>query len=617
MVGLMLGLALPAEAGRLPRVDLGAVAIEADLAVDVHLRTPGRHAPAVHQPWRRDGAAMVEEVSGPGYSGTLRAEPGPDGIALEAVIRYSAPVLVDREAIVLHLPGRASALGRDLAVGRLDHPLRVDRGTPIWLAAAGNTRSSGAALVGGAGLHAARYAPMAGQTAVELILDDAASHPFSAFVRCRTRYLPHEAGMPLPHHPPPALERRARHARMLRAAGTTVRARAMLVPFPAGGGFLPVVTERWPSGARAAVVVTDHADRTDPLALRAVLFGVSDRRNPAYGKGGFFGHHLKLTKTFFASPGVGSLEDPESRALADEIVAAGSEVGAHSITPKRDSRSTVARFLARFARWHAATWIDHQPDTNCEAITSHGWRDEAEFGIHDLLAGAGFGWVWGATDVSSSARLRNLFEPERRAAALPPVYPLPADPRLWVFTSTWFYGRVERLAQALGPPSLDQLERERGLFVAHTYLSASPRTTRHRRRDLLRRDIVLPRAGGGFAVHPLFEQALARLGRRVAAGAIASMTMAETGERLRALEAITVDYRADGAAEVRNSGPRAVRGLTLSVPTELALSARGARLLGSRSEPGRSTVWFDLPAGRSVVLTASRGGRPVPLGVLR
>jgi hypothetical protein len=617
MVGLLVALPCRAQAGSLPRVDLGPVAVEAELAVAARPRTPVGHAVVVHRPWRRDGAAFVEESSGPGYTATLRAEPGPDGIALEAVIRYLAPVVVDREAIELRLPGRGSALGRDLAVARLDRPLRVDRGTPIWVAAGGSARAPGAAIIGGAGVHAARYAPLAGQVAVELILDDAGSHPFSAFVRCRTRYLPHEAGMPVPRRPPPELERRARHARTMLPAGSVVRARATLVPLPAGGGFLPVIPERWAAGARAAVVFTDHADRTDPLALRAVLFGVSDADDPAYRKGGFFGHHLKLTKTFFASPGVGSLADPEARALADEIAAAGSEVGAHSITPQRDPRPIVARFLARFARWHPATWIDHQPDTNCEAITSHGWRDDPRFGIHDLLAGAGFGWVWGATDVSRFARVRNLFEPERRTAALPPIYPLPADPRLWVFTSTWFYGKAERLAQALGDAALDQLERERGLFVAHTYLSASPRTTL-RRRDLVKRDVVIPRAGGGFAIQPQFEQALARLGRRVAAGSLASMTMAETGDRLRALESLAVSYRADGSAAVRNNGSRPLAGLTVAVPAEVAMSARGARLLGHREEPGRTTAWFDLPAGHEVVLTATAsGGEPVPLGASR
>jgi hypothetical protein len=608
--------ARPSQAGGMPRLEVGRLEVEAGLAVEAHPRTPVKHALVVRGPWRPDGGAMVEEMSGPGYSATLRAEPGADGIQLDAVIRYAVPVVIDREAIQLRLPGRARALGRDLAVLQLDHPLRVDRGTPIWLATAGSARSQGVALVGGTGLHAARYAPLGVQTAVDLIIDDAGSHPFSSFVRCRTSYLPHDAGMPIPKHPPPALEKRARHSRTMRAAGAVVRAHATLIPIADGADFLPLVVERWPAGARAAMVFTDHADRTDPLALRAVLFGVSDRRDPAYGKGGFFGHHLRITKTFFASPGVGSLADPDARALADEIAAAGSEVGAHSITPRRDTREIVGRFLARFARWHTATWIDHQPDTNCEAITSHGWRDDPRFGIHDLLAGAGFGWVWSATDVGRFARVQNLFEPERRAAALPPVYPLPADPRLWVFTSSWFYGKADKLAEAMSDQALDQLERERGLFVAHTYLSASPRTTL-RRRDLIKRDVVVERADGTFAIERQFDDGLARIGRRVAAGAIASLTLAEAGDRLRALDSIEVEYRADGTAAVHNAGSHPVRGLTLAVPTALTLDARGVRLAGTRSDPARTTVWFDLPAGRTVVLTASRDGTPVRLGAGR
>ncbi|HYU14476.1 MAG TPA: hypothetical protein VEL05_00325, partial [Candidatus Acidoferrum sp.] len=426
--------------------------------------------------------------------------------------------------------------------------------------------------------------------------------PFSWYASCRDVYEASSPGLTDPLGPALSPTRRVRHDHITRNAGDVVRARAHLYLIGDRAEFLPIIVERWAAGARAAVVFTDHADRTDPDALRALLYGTSDPDRSVRPSQGFFGHGLKITKTFFARPGMGSLEDPEARQLADELVASGSEVGSHSITPKRDPRSLVAGALADFSRWHTVTWIDHQPDTNCEAISSRGWRDDGPYGIHDLLARAGFRWVWSASDVPEhGVRVRNVFEPDRPGAALPPIYPLPSDPRLWVFESSWFYAPIGRLSAAFNQTDLDRLEQERGLFVGHTYLSTSPRTTR--RRDYIASDAVLPRLEGGFALDPGFEEGLARLGQRVARGTIASLTLAESSERLRALAGVVVRYRADGSAVVTNTSSVALKSLTLAIPAEVDLLLVGAPPAGSRREPGRTTIWFDLPARRSVVVT--------------
>lgn len=605
-----------------------------DFALDarlvIHVRAaarPGARAAgavrphATDGPWRRRGESWIRQTDGPGFTATLDATPEPDGVALRATIQYSAPVTVTREAIEITLPGRARAIDRGLDLRALGRPLRVDRGTPVWLATAPARHRAGAAVVAESGIPAARYVPRGRTTRVDLIIDDPGAHPFTTFARCRAHYLPARApGMPHLRRPPAAMERRTRRDHLERAAGDVVRARARVYVIASRQEFTPVIVDRWPDGARAAVVFTDHADRTDPDALRAVLYGTSSPGAPGYGRGGFFGHHLRITKTFFARPGMGSLEDPAARALAGEIVAHGSEVGAHSITPRRDQRSLVARALSLFSPWKVVTWIDHQPDTNCEAIASRGWGEDKRFGIHDLLATAGFSWVWSDTDVPERAvRLSNVFEPERRTAALPPVYPLPHDPRLWVFDSSWFYDRVRRLASAVSEAQLDRLERQRGLFVAHTYLSASPRTTR--RRDFIGRDVVLPVPGGGFRLDPMFDAALGRLGARVARGTIASLTLRQSGDRLRALGGVVVRYPGDGSAVIRNTGAAAIEGLTVAVPDRAVLTVRGAEVKGHRTaaaradEPARSTVWFDLTAGAEAVVRArTPGGRSIALG---
>ena len=108
----------------------------------------------------------------------------------------------------------------------------------------------------------------------------------------------------------------------------------------------PLVVERWPRGARAAVVFTDHADRTDAAALRAVLFGHSDPRAEGSRGAGLLGRGLAVTRSFFVRPGPGTLADPETWRLASWLVGAGSEVALHSISERRDDREAVRAGLA-------------------------------------------------------------------------------------------------------------------------------------------------------------------------------------------------------------------------------------------------------------------------------
>jgi hypothetical protein len=374
-----------------------------------------------------------------------------------------------------------------------------------------------------------------------------------------------------------------------------------------------VIVERWPAGARGAVVVTDHADRTDPAALRAVLWGSSDPRAEGGVGAGLLGRGLRVTRTFFAhSRQGGALDDPEIRLLARELEESGSEVALHSITPERDDRDAVRAGLLDAAAFHPATWIDHEPYTNCEALSSRGAGDAAPWGVRDLLEASGVRWAWAAGDVDGRAgtRLVNLLGGDP-AAPRPAIFPLPGDDRLWIFRSSMFHAAPEALAAALSEEALAALERERGLFVAHTYLGPSPRTTRS---EDQRERIVVVEGGGGLVLHPALDRAFARLAAHVRAGRLASLAWAEAGDRLRALGEVEVVYRPDGGAEVVNHGAGAIPALTLSLPAAgLDVGVEGAALLGREDEGESARVWFDLGPGERAVLRVSDGLDPVAL----
>jgi len=467
------------------------------------------------------------------------------------------------------------------------------------------------ALIGGPGIIATRYRVLQKQkksavTEAQLILDDRASHPFSVYPQCFDTLSTSKINwVELERH-------RVPKDRLIRAAGTTVQAHAMLYLIDPSVAKLPVIVERWEAGAKAAFVITDHADRTDSQALRAILYGTSDTTAPDYGKRGFFGHGLKLTKTFFADGKRGTLNgDPEIHTLAAEILAAGSEVGAHSITARKDTREVVEKGLASFDPWRTVTWIDHKPYTNCEALSNLGWNITSQYGIADLLVAHGYHWIWTASDFNRwGLQVGNLFGGDPMMA-IPVFFPFPLNPRLWVFRSEWFYAPPTQLASVINDTALTKLEEQRGLFVGHAYLSASSATTR----ESIHRQALAVHATntGALVIDQALDEALARIGKRIRAGTLASLTWRATGDRLRALGDIETLYLADGAVVIENRGSADLTNLTIAIPIgHVEVTAEEATIAGTRQEPNRSTVWFSLRKGTHVKLSATLDGRKIP-----
>jgi hypothetical protein len=593
LANIMIAAAGPVEAIVLRRGDR-AVTVDVELVLDGRLGDGGPRIETSALAWRMDGPAVVGRATGSFGHATVTLTPADGAIRLEVVLDHAADVVVEREAVRVRLPGAGHMLGRNLGITPIDRTLRVDRGTPIFVT------TPDVAVVGGPGLAAAVATRGHGAVTLDLILDDAASHPFSTYVTCR-------AALPKPPIDWGALEHRTDRSRVVRAAGTTVRAEATI--HLTADAALPLIVERWPSGTRAAVVITDHADRTDPAALRAVLWGTSDPADA--GTAGLLPHGLAITKTFFTHAHIGGLaDDPAVAPLARAVVAAGGEVASHSITPRADPRDTIAAGLTPLAPFGAVTWIDHEPYTNCEALSNQGWQDTAPFGLRDLLVAAGFRWVWAANDVKSptAVHIADLFGGDPGAPA-PVVFPFPPDPRLWAFRSEWFAAAPATLDAALSDAALGALEARRGLFVAHTYLSASPATTRSR--EHARMLAVRMARPGTLVLDPAIEEAFARLGARVRAATLASLPWRVAGDRLRALGDVGLRYTADGAAILENRSGTDLPGLTVAVEADVDLAVDGAAAGGTRREPGRTTTWFDLPRGARVGVRATHAGHPL------
>ena len=394
--------------------------------------------------------------------------------------------------------------------------------------------------MGGPGLVAALLVPAPAGLAATLFLDDAAERPFATYLACLERLPRLDQGGPASYG---VLERKRAWTEAPRRPGDEDRLEATL--YPLGPGVpVPLLVERWPRGARAAVVFTDHADRTDPAALRAVLFGHSDPRAEGSRGAGLLGRGLAITRSFFVWPGPGTLADPETWRLASWLVGAGSEVALHSISDGRDDREAIRAGLEAAAPLRPETWIDHQPYVNCEALSAQGAQERSPWEARGLLAEGGIRWAWAAGDVAGfrSVEVRDLFGAAPPGAPSPAIYPLPGEPRLWVFQSSFFYAPPAELARALSDEALDRLERGDGLFVAHTYLGAGPATTG-------------PGPGGGAAPGPAAGRG--RAGDRPRARRGAGPAGVAGGRREAGLAALDRGGRpAAGARRRRGALPR-------------------------------------------------------------
>jgi hypothetical protein len=573
------------------------------LALEVRADGKGLKLPLA---WRSEGGDVVATASAPELDAEVRLLPeGGAGRRLQVRLRWRRSAGLQRAAVTLGWSGDlAWAVGRDLLPAPLTSPVRTGRGTPL-LAGAGPLL-----LTGGPGLVAALLAPARAGLSATLYLDDAAERPFATYLGCLEKLPRLDQGGASGYR---ALERKRPWTESPRRPGDEDRLEATLHALGPGQA-MPLVVERWPRGARAAVVFTDHADRTDPAALRAVLFGHSDPRAEGSRGAGLLGRGLAVTRSFFVRPGSGTLSDPETLRLASWLIGAGSEVALHSITEARDDREAIRAGLEAAAPLRPETWIDHQPYVNCEALSAQGAEPGSPWEARGLLVEGGIRWTWAAGDVAGfrAVEVRDLFTAAPPGDPSPAIYPLPGDPRLWVFQSSFFHAPPAELARALSDGPLDRLERGGGLFVAHTYLGAGPATTPPG--PSAARLPVRSDGRGALVIDPALDEALARLAARVAAGRLVSLPWAEAGDRLRALGEVEVRYLADGGAAVINHGEVGIGGLTVALPAAgLELWVDGEPARDRRELAGRSRIWFDLPARASRVVRATRGLRPEPL----
>ena len=389
----------------------------------------------------------------------------------------------------------------------------------------------------------------------DLELDHRRNHPFWCYRRCvkkkRQRVGRRQLSLGL---------RRAGQRRQLTATWTVGPARL-------------VTPGRFPRGLGAALVLVDHADQSSAPKLEALAYG----RTGALSRGrtggrypGLVNRGLAYTKTIFLKrdgPYHRQLEDPRYRRLLDHMARRGVEIGVHSPTGRRDPPARARPLLQRFrAAFAGRTWVDHQPNTNCEAIGNRGWDPRSRWYMLKHLSDVGIDHLWSGRDLPLAWGSLNLLAPGRRARRRPVLYrhtrmAAPGRPPPVVFTTAWMFVPRRRLERYLSGRWLRRLVRERGLFLGHTYLDT------HRREKFFERRSWLERLGPGqYALRPEMDRLFARLGRWQARGDLWVAGVEAVAGHLMAAMDVDLDHRPRGQVRVTAPAGRALRGLTLLLP---------------------------------------------------
>lgn len=556
-----------------------------------------------------DVTAMVR-TSLASFSLKLSFKPGTTALRLVLVASYAAELLVSVESARFGVGplDRLVMLDRAYRWRRVRGPIRTGPLTPHRVRL-GRGAAPDVSLVGRRGVQGLTVLPRPGRRfTLDLELDNADNHPLRYRRDCFARSL------------------RSRRLRMgslsdgYRAAGAS---REVEVDWLVGE--TPILVGRYPRGFAAAIVLSDHADQSNAERAEALAFG----RTGALADGevgashpGLVNRELRYTKSIFIQRARGyapQFDDLRYRAVLGALARSGVEIGVHSPSGRVDRPDEARRLLRRFREvYPGRTWIDHQPDTNCEAVTNSGWDRTSPWYMLGHLHALGFRYIWSGQDLRLSPSSLNLLAPELPAARRPVLF---RHPRIGgharhgdftFFSSAMLFERRRRLLRRLGDDQLDRLAEERGLLIGHVYLDTG--VDRPRFRD---RALIEPMGAGGYRLRPEVDRLFRRLQARQRAGEIWVTGVEALAAHLQSAVGVELDPLTGGELRVSlgPGDPRPVSGLTLLVPrVGVRALVDGTPPAGTRVRGGVTELWFDVQPDRPrLVRLLDSEGAPLEL----
>src|SRR5262245_526633 len=226
------GVQLLRERCKMKTVGFFALALTAQLVVD---HGAGAHAHSL---------TAGKPLETPAFTAHLDKAAGGALDEYTLTVTYRQPANVRRETLEIELPAPSGArtIFRDGRLRELNGaPLHMDAFGPKYIEAMSENASTVLVATGGLEGFAAQQLP-GGRVRVSLELDDTANHPFRAESKCVRNW----------RHPP----KMADHSTRQRSSGEIATYRFFLGQTAAHP--TPLVMQRFSSGARAALALTDH-----------------------------------------------------------------------------------------------------------------------------------------------------------------------------------------------------------------------------------------------------------------------------------------------------------------------------------------------------------------------
>ena len=156
MVSLLLliaGLTLAAPPAA-AQITFGSVRVPLSAELEIETSLGSQQVPLSWQPGA-DGL-LTAQLSTPEWEASVSLAPRPGGArALYASVRWLAQAEEARIALVFFWPGAPSAVGRSLRFTKVSCPMRVERGTPLFVSAGELSLAGGRGVFAGAGVPAA------------------------------------------------------------------------------------------------------------------------------------------------------------------------------------------------------------------------------------------------------------------------------------------------------------------------------------------------------------------------------------------------------------------------------------------------------------------------------
>lgn len=276
-----------------------------------------------------------------------------------------------------------------------------------------------------------------------------------------------------------------------------------------------------------------------------------------------------------------------------------------------DDRDTTAAGLATARQilgdQQRSFWIDHQPVTNCEALTNEGGGTQPHarprYRIADLLAENGYAYAWAGTDAEEPADGINLFDPTRLDRNPPVAFAHHATGELLVFASLWRSCSVSCFLRFYRPELLDVLTEARGLHVAHTYLEMDSQ------REAFRDNTLFDKTSGGLVLKPEVEALFSDFRERQERGAIWFAGITPILDHLRAMQQLEIRVLAPGRIQIHNPSGR-LEGASFRLQTPPSGIRVDGRALPSEAfelEGEHAIFELDLEAGATRELSFPAG----------